>query len=437
MDRPTVSHWLEFVLSPLVGATEQAGKVSFPHGPEYVPTRTHSVRVLVVATVIATAAMGGCSLPGTAGHKYYDIAIDFTYLGKSYHETWVHDCVTNRSYKELGSGPTYSTYSTEAGFAKRLPDGSGVFFKMRKEFCDDSEAGDILFRSALSHAGPNDRTTDTDLSGDQAKISAAAAVRAPDYVFPNVYWLDNAEHPTRIEACIYAECAESPTARVRVLAISGGESASKTASRPEREVPALAHMTAGATRFVGYACWAVPVDGLGTTNGITPDAIWSWGAHVPDERYDSGPSRANAITRALRERRLPLLNAWIWQFWQPPSRPIGDLELADPDVAEQIDKPRNSWSRDCTRGGDVVHFSDDPHEPDRPFDMTPLNRAERSPTTLVLGDSESLDAGPKQPVGGLVWRAPEDPFAFSAAADGPNRTIYISEAFILTTKTMF
>jgi hypothetical protein len=308
---------------------------------------------------------------------------------------------------------------------------------MRKEFCDDSEAGDILFRSALSHAGPNDRTTDTDLSGDQAKTSAAAAVRAPDFVFPNVYWLDNAEHPTRIEACIYAECAESPTARVRVLAISGSESASKTASRSEQEVPALAHMTAGATRFVGYACWAVPVDGLGTMNGITPDAIWSWGAHMPGERYDSGPSRANALARALRERRLPLLNAWIWQFWQPPSRPIGDLELADPDVAQQIDKPPNSWSRGCTRSGDVVHLSDGPHGPDRPFDMTPLNRAERSPTTLVLSDSESLDAGPKQPVGGLVWRVPEDPFAFSAAADGPNRTIYISEAFTLTTKTMF
>ena len=245
------------------------------------------MRVLIAATIIETTALVSCSLSGTVGPKYYDVVIDFTYLGKNYHEIWVHDCVINRSYKELGSGPRYSTYCTEAGFAKRLPDGSGVFFKMRKEFCDDSEAGDILFRSALSHAGPNDRTTDTDLSGDQAKISAAAAVRAPDFVFPNVYWLDNAKHPTRIEACIYAECAQSPTARVRVLAISGGESASGTASRPEREVPALPHVTAGTTRFVGYACWAVPVDGLGTTNGITPDAIWTWGAPIAAESHRS------------------------------------------------------------------------------------------------------------------------------------------------------
>ena len=414
------------------------GSVSFPHVPEHVPARTPRMRVLVAATMIATTAMGGCSLPGTAGHKYYDVAIDFTYQGKSYHEIWVHDCVINRSYKELGSGPTYTTYSAETGFAKRLPDGSGVFFKMRKEFCDDSEAGDIMLRSALSRSDTSRHAIDnTDLSGDQAKISAAAAVRAPDFVFPNVYWLDNAEHPTRIEACIYAECAESPTARVRVLAISGGESASKTASRPEREVPALAHMTAGTTRFVGYACWAVPVDGLGTTNWITPELTWHVAADTPDRRSVPASGRAEAVSYHLRERHLPLLNAWIWQPWQTATQHVDDLELADPDIAQQIDKPRNSWSSDCARRGDVVHFSDSPHDPDTPFDMTPMDRAERSPTTLVLGDGEILNAGLKQTVGSFISNVPEDPFAFSAAADGPNRTIYISEAFILTTKTMF
>jgi hypothetical protein len=94
---------------------------------------------------------------------------------------------------------------------------------MRKDLCQHNEMNRILF-------GPP--TNDYNLRPaedlkDTAELETASLRRPSDFILPTVYWLDNAVSPSRVEVCVYSECAQGSKTRVRVLAVTGSPSSSQ------------------------------------------------------------------------------------------------------------------------------------------------------------------------------------------------------------------
>jgi hypothetical protein len=386
-----------------------------------------------VCALALNLCLGGCMRPSWTEHRMYDVRIDFEYAGRIYHQTWTHECIAYKSDSDW-DGLTRShqvrwIVSRWPGFARRLPDGSGVLFKFRLDPCGGSEAGQILF----GRPAPGDVWRMPYNNATQPIIDAAEAKHPEQFLFPNVYWLDNAASPTRVEACVYAECSQNPKARVRVLGISGGPSDALKASNPMSDMPGLKAVMAKGARFVGYACWAIPVDDLPSDGDFTPDHMLKKLEKRPDPPTDAGSSRSERTIMELRIQHFPLLNAWTLQRpYHPAVDAVNDLELSDPEMADRVYRPRTFWSRDCARSGDTVTFQGARHDPGAPFIMTRWSQRDQSPTAFVLPDGERLDSGPKFKDIVPAYSRPNDPMEFSAAAAGQNRTIYISEAHLLT-----
>ena len=87
----------------------------------------------------ALLALAACWAGGTTETRFYNVSINFTYAGHTYHETWVHECIAYHGDEKMvqwtQAPAELSINSRWLGFAKRLPDGSAVLFKFRQDIC--------------------------------------------------------------------------------------------------------------------------------------------------------------------------------------------------------------------------------------------------------------------------------------------------------------
>ena len=367
-----------------------------------------------ITTLIALAAlMSGCS---RVTHHFNTLSIDFEYQGRAYHETWVNECTTEDPSPFLASlfkKPQSSSSETPRWreVAKRLPDGSGVVFKMKRRICDHDGAEMISFGAGAVNDHPD------------------------DLVLPSVYWFDSAEKPTRVEACIYKECSLSPTARIRIISIRSGPSNAWLASNPFSEVAALATAKpqvnalgykppSDRAYFVGYACWAIPLDGLAES-----------GDEGGDSEFESAGAlshyRGGSFEFGLSERHLFLLNRWAGEIFGGGGG-LTDMETGDHAVIDQINRPRIEWSQECQRSGDVVQFSDNPHESNVPIVMFPITLRTGAPTQFYISGEGDIDVGGKDPPDLFSFNELNDGLFFSAATVVNKHTFYIAEAHVLT-----
>ena len=352
--------------------------------------------------------------------QHYTLTIDYEYNGMLLHTTWNELCFLYKDHDYFNPA-IYETRALWRGVATTLPDGSAVYFQMRSDVCADSQLSRLVFgpdgHLALWRSFAN--------APSPLRASAEAADRDPSaYIMPVVYWLNNAKRPSRVELCVMPICSTKPGARVRVLGLHGATTESADTSNPSEAVPALASLTNGESRFVGYACWQIPFDEARRLMRLEGRALDTWGA-------GGGPGDAVADITFLVHEHLPLANAWAavgdgFNYDQPAYNPVREWELEPAADRARLNTPMNSWRMNCRRDGDIIKFVS-AAPPDMPIIMTHLSVGALSPTQIQLQSGQVLGAGPKSTKSGS-----EEPSWFTSEAVDKDRTTYIAEAIVFS-----
>jgi len=379
---------------------------------------------------IASLAAGDRPAPPTfSSHviddAHYDVTIDYEYQGQVYHTAWNEHCFL---YKDSFGRPAYMARARWRGEAAMLPDHSAVYFQMRSDICDNGQLNRLLFGPEGKNALWHGRHNDFEYDPTEYVINAADRDPAP-FITPVVYWLNDAVHPKTVELCAVPACSTQQNSRVRFLGIHGAPSTSTTTSDPLETVPALATLTEGDQRFVGYTCWEIPFDEARQQmpNDLVGATLEDW-ATSP-----AGPNIAYQNMNILRHAGLPLMNAWASSgdlsatIGYSAYFPIGDWERAAPNLLKKAYVPITSWRKDCDRSSDIVQLGIRQALPTEPVVLKPASLRALSPTTFKLPNGKSLNAGQK-------YTDPDQapPWTLSTEAVGDNRTLYIAEAIVFT-----
>ncbi len=354
--------------------------------------------------------------------QHYLLTIDYEYKGQVLHTTWNELCFLYKAPAHFNSF-IYQTRARWRGVATTLPDGSAVYFQMRTDICADGQLSRLVF-------GPKGHLAlwrgFTNAPGPPRPSDAAADSDPTAYTTPVVYWLDDARRPNRVELCIMPVCGTKAEARVRVLGLHGAATDSDDTSNPLLAVPALASLTTGENRFVGYACWRIPFDEARTLMNLKGQTLDIWGTGE-----GNAYGAADDITFLVQEQ-LPLANAWAatgegFNHVHPGYDPVEEWQLEPAVARARLSIPFNSWRMNCRRDGDTMKFGSALAAPDMPIIMTRLPVSALSPTHIQLEGGQTFSSGPKSMNGDG-----EEPTWFTSEAFGEDRTTYIAEAIVFS-----
>jgi len=158
-------------------------------------------RVAVIAVSLLTGFLVACG--GEPEPDFYRlITIDFEVEGERYSRSWNVSCTMHNT----GAGGMYKVSYRNMGV--RLPSGEAVLFFLPQHPCYDDWRPP--FRPSLSD-DPDQRLRQ---------------------LYPNIFWLDDADNPSVIETSIFFEYLLSDEARVRVVGIELKDSVKTTVTNP-------------------------------------------------------------------------------------------------------------------------------------------------------------------------------------------------------------